>query len=119
MKLVQVAFVVLCLSWSAHGQQMSSPGSARQNIPAKGTIPVAFVITDDAVTIDFAGPWEVFKDVFLKDRGKTLAEQAVFRLYTVSDTREPVKTSGGMRLVPDYTFDDAPQAALGGEPAQR
>jgi hypothetical protein len=47
---------------------------------------------DDAVTIDFAGPSEVFKDVFIKDRGKTLAEQAVFRLYTVSDRRDAVKT---------------------------
>src|SRR5258708_7191137 len=119
MKLVQVAFVVLCLSWVAHGQQISSPGGARHDIPAKGTIPVAFVITDDAVTIDFAGPWEVFKDVFVKDRGKTLAEQAVFRLYTVSDTREPVKTSGGMRIVPDYTFDDAPEPAIVVVPAQR
>lgn len=119
MKLVQVAFAVLCLSWSAYGQQMSSSGSARHNIPAKGAIPVAFVITDDAVTIDFGGPWEVFKDVFLKDRGKTLAEQAVFRLYTVSDTREPVKTSGGMRILPDYTFDDAPEPAIVVVPAQR
>ena len=119
MKLVPVAFVVLCLSWSAHGQQISSPDSAGHKIPAKGTISVAFVITDDAVTIDFAGPWEVFKDVFVKDRGKTLAEQAVFRLYTVSDTREAVKTSGGMRIVPDYTFDDAPEPAIVVVPAQR
>jgi transcriptional regulator GlxA family with amidase domain len=118
-KIFQVVFAVLCLSWNAHGQQVSSPHSARYSIPAKGTIPVAFVITDDAVTIDFAGPWEVFKDVFLKDRGKTLAEQEVFRLYTVSDTREPVKTSGGMRIVPDYTFDDAPEPAIVVVPAQR
>jgi transcriptional regulator GlxA family with amidase domain len=119
LKSVQVAFAVVCLSWSAFGQQISSSGSAGHNIPTKGTIPVAFVITDDAVTIDFAGPWEVFKDVFIKDRGKTLAEQAVFRLYTVSDTHDPVKTSGGMRIVPDYTFDDAPEPAIVVVPAQR
>src|SRR6202020_2808189 len=87
-------------------------------IPAKGKIPVAFVISDDAVTIDFAGPWEVFKDVFVKDRGNTMAEQAAFRLYTVSDSRDPVTTSGGMRIVPDYTFDDAPPPAIVVVPAQ-
>ena len=119
MKSVQVAFAVVCLSWSAFGQQISSSGSVGHNIPTQGTIPVAFVITDDAVTIDFAGPWEVFKDVFIKDRGKTLAEQAVFRLYTVSDTHDPVKTSGGMRIVPDYTFDNAPEPAIVVVPAQR
>ena len=112
--------VVFFLMWPAHGQQALIPSShsTRYSIPSKGTIPIAFVITDEAVTIDFAGPWEVFKDVFLKDRGKTLAEQAAFRLYTVSDSREPVKTSGGMRIVPDYTFDDAPPPAIVVVPAQ-
>jgi hypothetical protein len=28
---------------------------------ASGTIPVAFLISDGAVVIDFAGPWEVFR----------------------------------------------------------
>ena len=112
--------IIFFLMWPAHGQQIPNQSShnTRYSIPAKGTIPVAFVITDEAVTIDFAGPWEVFKDVFLKDRGKTLEEQAAFRLYTVSDSREPVKTSGGMRIVPDYTFDDAPQPAIVVVPAQ-
>jgi transcriptional regulator GlxA family with amidase domain len=116
--LIFMVFFLLILP--AHAQQtLSQPSHGnRYSIPAKGTIPVAFVITDDAVTIDFAGPWEVFKDVFLKDRGTTLAEQAAFRLYTVSDSREPVKTSGGMRIVPDYTFDDAPQPAIVVVPAQ-
>ncbi len=98
---------------------MAASHPDRYRVPAKGTIPVAFVITDDAVTIDFAGPWEVFKDVFIKERGKTLAEQAVFHLYTVSDSREPVTTSGGMKIVPDYTFDDAPRPAIVVVPAQR
>ena len=105
----------------AQGQQMgtSSSQATQYHVPAKEKIPVAFVITDQAVTIDFSGPWEVFKDVFVKDRGKTMAEQAAFRLYTVSDSREPVTTSGGMRIIPDYTFDDAPAPAIVVVPAQR
>src|SRR5580704_19591222 len=105
----------------AQGQQMgtSSSPATPYHVPAKEKIPVAFVISDDAVTIDFAGPWEVFKDVFVKDRGNTMAEQAAFRLYTVSDTRDPVTTSGGMRIIPDYTFDDAPAPAIVVVPAQQ
>jgi transcriptional regulator GlxA family with amidase domain len=76
--------------------------------PAKGPIHVAFVISDAATVIDFAGPWEVFQDVMIESRGSSMDEQMPFRLYTVSDSREPIRASAGLRIVPDYTFDDAP-----------
>jgi transcriptional regulator GlxA family with amidase domain len=101
-------------------QSLSSTSRTPQyRVPQHGKISVAFVLTDQAVTIDFAGPWEVFKDTFLPERGKTMAEQSVFSLYTVSDTKQPVTTSGGMKIVPDYTFDDAPPPAIVVIPAQR
>ena len=115
-----LALAVSLFATLAQAQQMgnSSSQATQYHIPAKEKIPVAFAITDHAVTIDFAGPWEVFKDVFVKDRGKTMEEQAAFRLYTVSDSRDPVTTSGGMRIIPDYTFDDAPPPAIVVVPAQ-
>src|SRR5438445_4493769 len=33
--------------------------------PAQGSIPVAFLISEGAVMIDFTGPWEVFLDVMV------------------------------------------------------
>src|SRR5262249_27073440 len=33
--------------------------------PNKGQIPVAFLISDGAVVIDFCGPWEVFQDAMI------------------------------------------------------
>src|SRR4029079_3572193 len=42
---------------------------ARLVPPAKGTIPVAFVISNDATMIDFTGPWEVFQDCRVEGRG--------------------------------------------------
>ena len=86
--------------------------------PAKGTIPVAFVLSRGAVMIDFAGPWEVFQDVHVSDRGDAMDDQMPFRLYTVSDTKEPIRTSGGLQVVPDHTFDDAPQPKIVVIPAQ-
>jgi transcriptional regulator GlxA family with amidase domain len=100
-------------------QALADPVPAQHAPSGQGKIPVAFVISDDAVTIDFGGPWEVFKDVYLPDRGPTLAEQSAFRLYTVSDSRDPVTTSGGMRIIPDYTFDDVPSPMIVVVPAQR
>jgi len=87
--------------------------------PAKGKIPVAFAISEGVTVIDFAGPWEVFQDVMVRERGKDMDEQMPFQLFTVSEKLEPLTGSGGLKLVPDYTFDSAPQAKVIVVPAQR
>ena len=87
--------------------------------PAKGPIPVAFVITEGTVLIDFAGPWEVFQDVLVPSRGKDMEDQMPFELFTVSEKTEPVRISGGLRIVPDYAFADAPHPRVIVIPAQR
>jgi putative intracellular protease/amidase/YHS domain-containing protein len=84
--------------------------------PSTGRIPVAFVLTKGAVMIDFAGPWEVFQDVHVPTRA--MDDQMPFELYTVSDTKDAIRTSGGMQVVPDHTFDDAPQPRIIVIPAQ-
>jgi putative intracellular protease/amidase/YHS domain-containing protein len=81
--------------------------------PANGSIPVAFVISDGAVVIDFCGPWEVFRDVMVPGR-----QDHPFRLYTVSDKTSPIQAGGGMKIVPDYTFDNAPAPKVIVIPAQ-
>ena len=81
--------------------------------PDKSQIPVAFLISDRAVIIDFCGPWEVFQDVMVPG-----SEQMPFRLYTVAETKKPIRTSGGMQIVPDYTIQDAPPPKVIVIPAQ-
>lgn len=95
------------------------PAAAKLTPPAKGKIPVAFAISDGVTVIDFAGPWEVFQDVHVRERGKDMDEQMPFQLFTVSDKTEPLTGSGGLKLVPDYTFDSAPQPKVVVVPAQR
>jgi transcriptional regulator GlxA family with amidase domain/YHS domain-containing protein len=80
--------------------------------PAKGDIPVAFVISEGAVIIDFCGPWEVFRDVNIPGR------EGPFRLYTVSDKTDPITAGGGMKIVPNYTFANAPAPKVIVIPAQ-
>jgi hypothetical protein len=82
-------------------------------IRPNGEIPVAIVITDGANVIDFSGPWEVFQDTVSSDG------TPAFHLYTVSDSRTPVRLTGGLMLVPDYTFDTAPTPAVVVVGAQR
>ena len=93
--------------------------AAELRAPAQGPIPTAIVLTDGATMIDFAGPWEVFQDVMVPERGGPMENQHPFRLYTVGASREPVRTSGGMTVIPDYTFADAPTPLLVVVGAQR
>src|SRR5438067_4766720 len=81
--------------------------------PDKGQIPVAFLISDGAVVIDFCGPWEVFQDVMIPG-----SEEMPFRLYTVAETKKPIRSSGGMQIVPDYTIQNAPPPKVIVIPAQ-
>ena len=81
--------------------------------PAQGQIPVAFLISEGAVMIDFSGPWEVFQDVMIPGR-----QEHPFRLYTVAETTAPIRASGGMKIVPDYTLGNAPPPKVIVIPAQ-
>jgi putative intracellular protease/amidase/YHS domain-containing protein len=81
--------------------------------PAQGSIPVAFLISEGAQVIDFAGPWEVFQDVMVPGR-----TDHPYRLYTVSESTAPIHTSGGMKIVPDYNFENAPAPKVIVIPAQ-
>ena len=81
--------------------------------PAEGPIPVAFLVSDGAVVIDFAGPWEVFQDVMIPGR-----RNMAFQLFTVSESNKPIQASGGMKIVADYTLQNAPAPKVIVIPAQ-
>src|SRR6184192_36967 len=76
-------------------------------------IPVAFLISEGAVVIDFCGPWEVFRDVMVPGR-----QDHPFRLYTVSESTSPIRAGGGMKIIPDYTLKNAPPPKVIVIPAQ-
>jgi transcriptional regulator GlxA family with amidase domain len=82
-------------------------------LPTQGSIPVAFLVSEGAVIIDFCGPWEVFHDVSIPGR-----KDDPFRLYTVAETTNPIHASGGMKIIPDYTFKTAPAPKVIVIPAQ-
>ena len=70
--------------------------------PANGKISVAFLISEGAQVIDFAGPWEVFQDTLLPGRGTTTDETAPFDLFTVAETTRRIRATGGLQIIPDY-----------------
>ena len=58
---------------------------------------IAFYLQDNVEVLDFAGPMEVFA-------------YAGYKVFTVSKTRDPIKTQGILTFIPDYSIDDAPPA---------
>src|SRR5213082_2892632 len=109
----------VCASSDAVGAT-SSPGGSEQNAkrdsltpPVQGTIPIAFLLSEGAVMIDFSGPWEVFQDVMIPGRA-----DPPFRLYTVAETTHPIHASGGMTIIPDYNLTNAPPPKIIVIPAQ-
>jgi len=99
-----------------HSLTAQSPAeSSKLTAPADGRIPVAFPISEGATVIDYCGPWEVFQDTQVPIGDRNVAG---FDLYTVSNSTDPVTVSGGMKVIPNYTFANAPAPKVIVIPAQ-
>ena len=108
-----IGFIAAIIIWiiSEVSVNAAEPNSLKP--PSSGSIPVAFVISEGAVVIDFCGPWEVFRDVVVPG-----GQDHPFRLYTVSDKTSAIRVGGGMKVLPDYTFANAPAPKVIVIPAQ-
>lgn len=103
-------------------QPASQPASApsaseppRIPLPPDGVLRAAFPISPRANVIDTAGPWETFLNVMFDQDGRHIMP---FRTYTVAATTDPLRLGGGLQVIPDHTFDDAPQPHVIVVPAQ-
>jgi transcriptional regulator GlxA family with amidase domain len=72
--------------------------------PEKTGVPVAVLMSPNAVVMDFCGPIAVFEGVNIPSR-----TAPAFELYTVAESTDPVQATGGLTVVPRYTFANAPQ----------
>lgn len=75
---------------------------------------VGILIFENVEVLDFAGPFEVFsrtvnKEVAPKAQPADDDPDAAFRVFTVARTRDPVLATGGLRVIPDHAFEDAPR----------
>lgn len=109
------------LSAPSGPQQTTTSGDTTINPltpPAHGQIPVAFVVSQGTVMIDLAGPWEVFNSVSIMSRGSKMEDQMPFETYTVAEGNKAV-TLGGIKIIPQYTFANAPAPKIVVIPAQQ
>ena len=92
------------------------PDDLSRLTPPSDGVPVAFLLSDGAVVIDFAGPWEVFQDA-MAGTGMSM-KMDLFRTYTVAESSKPINASGGLKIIPNYTFANAPAPKVIVIPAQ-
>jgi transcriptional regulator GlxA family with amidase domain len=88
--------------------QSAGAGTVLASAVPAAPMHVAFAIGEGANVIDFAGAWETFQDA-----------GDAFRLFTVAMSRTVVTATGGLRIVPHYTFADSPHADIVVVGAQR
>ncbi len=69
---------------------------------------VGIVIFDDVEVLDFCGPFEVFSVTRL-DIEKKREEPSPFEVFLVAEKSGHVITTGGMKVIPDYTFKSCPK----------
>ena len=113
---------VAALSAVASDKASAAPPSVRPDArqtdplpaPARGMIDVAFVLAPGAEVVDFAGPWGVFEYASVADR-----EDSPFRLFTVAESKAAIQVSGGLTVVPDHAFAQAPEPRVIVVPALR
>ncbi|HVO09623.1 MAG TPA: DJ-1/PfpI family protein [Vicinamibacteria bacterium] len=75
---------------------------------------VGILVFDGVAALDVAGPLEVLSRARLEPGAESRQRQdaALFDVFTVARTREPVTATGGLVLLPSHSFADAPPIDL-------
>jgi transcriptional regulator GlxA family with amidase domain len=75
---------------------------------------VGILIFDDVEVLDFAGPYEVFSRTRLVAGAESRRsdDSAPFRVFTVARSQALVTAIGGLKVMPDYAWSDAPRIDL-------
>jgi transcriptional regulator GlxA family with amidase domain len=74
-------------------------------------ITVGILIFEQVEVLDVAGPFEVFSVARLNEERRSI-EPSPFRILLLGKTLDQVTAVGGLRLIPDVTFDNCPELDL-------
>jgi transcriptional regulator GlxA family with amidase domain len=69
---------------------------------------VGIVLFENIEVLDFCGPFEVFSVTRLNEERRR-EEPSPFEVLLIAENNEPVVTTGGMRVIPDHSFESCPK----------
>lgn len=73
----------------------------------EGRLRVGIVLFNDIEVLDFCGPFEVFSVVRL-DEANRRTTASPYEVITVAEHAGVITATGGLRVLPDVTFDSCP-----------
>ena len=62
---------------------------------------IGILLFDDAEELDFVGPWEVFTSIRMVTEGH--------HVVTIAEREGLIRCAKGLRVLPDHTFESAPE----------
>ena len=68
---------------------------------------VGIIIFDEIEVLDFCGPFEVFSTTRVNEERRR-EEASPFDVLLISQSGQRVTTTGGMKVIPDVSFEDCP-----------
>ncbi len=81
------------------GMELIRASEASLQNKKNNTMTICFYLQQGVEVLDFAGPMEVFS-------------YAGFHVFTVSKTKEPIVSQGILKIIPDYSIEDAPPSDI-------
>ena len=72
---------------------------------------IGIVLFENVEILDFCGPFEVFSATRLNEE-RRLEESSPFEVLLVAEKNDPVVTTGGMKVIPDHTFESCPKLTI-------
>jgi transcriptional regulator GlxA family with amidase domain len=72
---------------------------------------VGIILFEDIEVLDFCGPFEVFSATRVNEE-KRREEPSPFEVLLVAERPGPVTTTGGMMVLPHYTFEECPRLEI-------
>jgi transcriptional regulator GlxA family with amidase domain len=69
---------------------------------------VGIVLFNAIEVLDFCGPFEVFSATRLNEE-KRREEPSPFEVFLIAETLSSVTTTGGMKVIPQYSFENCPR----------
>ncbi|MCD5973611.1 DJ-1/PfpI family protein [Pseudomonas syringae] len=72
------------------------------------SINIGIYVYDDVEVLDFAGPYEVFTTATRMHLRKSRDDRALFNVFTIGRTLDPIRARAGLKVDPDFSIDDHP-----------
>lgn len=84
----------------------SSPGAvvAADTLPGDRPLRAGFLIVDGVYNTELMAPWDVFQHTVYHS-----APHPGIEVFTVAPEDRPITTAEGLKIVPDHTFETAPE----------